>query len=398
MTDGTRAPRPSPRWRRWPIIAAAAVLAVAAAAVFLLGLVTLEHRVGAFGAAFSADGSSVWFVEREARGLSWGLGWEFFTPPAHLHVFSDAMRLRRLDLASGRAVTVETWKRSPLVGRTIDQYRGRLFVTLGAAVRPSGDGAVEYAFGLAVPRVPTSEMHHLRGVWADDARRRRGEWDGAPFAPTGPSEPILHGQRELFVQPGPESFPSAIVILDHADSTIRVVYRPPGSPARGAPALADLLAVSRKPDVDHLEAITRIERERVAAYKAEGASEGEALLRAGRDLRDLGYYPKPERWVATPLSAAQATKHRHLPRVDIDPMAFKVGLFPDLEEAMASPGSEVDRSGSYIRHRDYDASERLNALLDAGTWELMIATDGREFLFQLLPAAPPTIGPGRAAK
>jgi hypothetical protein len=392
MTGGGRTPR-----RRWPFVVAGAALAAAALAI-VTGLVTLEHHVGAFGPAFAADGRSVWFVEREARGVSWGLGWEFFTPPANVHVFYDVVRLRRLDLASARAVTVETWNRTPLVGRTLQQYRGRLFVHLGVALRPRADGTVEYALGLAVPRVPASEVHQLRGIWASDTARRRGEWDVASFAPTGPSEPIIHSERELFEQPGSESFPAGIVMLDYADSTLHVLYRASGSRS-SEPALAELLAASRKPDFDHLQEMTRIERERTAAHLREGASEGEALLRAGRDLRDLGYYPKPERWVASRVGPAQLAAHAHLPRLDIAPMAFQVGLFPDLEEAMASPGVEVDKwSGHYLRHRDFDASERLNALLDAGTRELLIGTDDRVFLLRLLPGSPATRGPGRAAR
>jgi hypothetical protein len=331
----------------------------------------------------------VWFVEREARGVSWGLGWEFFTPPAHLLVLSDVARLRRLDLASGRAATLEAWGRSPLVGRAVSTYRGRLFVHLDVVLRPQADGAVEYGLGLSIPRVPRSEVHTLRGVWADDARRSRGGWSAGGHV-AGPSEPVVHGDRELFTRPGRESFPAAIVELDHADSSVRVLVRAPG--ARRAdtkpPPLPELLAVSRKPDFDRVRAMIALERERVDAYQRAGASEGEAMLRAGRDLRDAGYYPKPERWIASPLSAARRSAHANVPRVDIDPMEIRVGLFPDLEEAMASPGVEVDRFGTYLRHRDYATSERLNALLQAGTRELVIAVEDRAFLFRLLPAEP----------
>lgn len=386
-------------WARNVVLATAFVaLFIVVGVVWLLRLVTFEQHIGYFAPAFSADGRSAFLVERTTSGISWGLGWEFFTPPASVRAFSDTVRLQQLDLASGNVSTLETWNGSPIVGHTLPQYRGRLFNHLSVALRPRPDAAVEYALELALPRVPTAEVHQLRGVWAGDTRRQRGEWDTAPFAAVGASEPVIDGARELFALPGPESFPAALALLDHSDRSIHVLLRGPAYARQypDGPALETLMTVSRKADYDHVQQMNRIKAERVAAYRAQGLSEGEALLRAGRDLRDLGFYPKPQRWVATVPDAAQLPTYAKLARLDLDEMETKVGLFPDLERAMAAPGTEVDKGFSrYIRHRDYANSERLNALLDAGTRELLIAHGGRVYHFQLLPQENATRRAGR---
>jgi hypothetical protein len=385
------------RWW-WIVAAAASILLLAAAAVLLLPLATFERHTGFFGPAFSRDGRSVFFVERSTTGISWGVGWEFFTPPASVRALSDTVRLRRLDLDSGGVTTLETWQGSPVVGRTLAQYRGRLFVYPKASLRPQADGSLQYTLELALPRVPSAEVHQLRGVWRPAGGSQRGDWAAGQTVVAGASDPVIDGQRELFVLPGPESFPAALVLLDHADGSMRILRQSPayGSRYPAGPQLAALMEVSRKPSHDRVQEMIRIEQERVAEYRRQGASEAEALLRAERDLRDLGFYPKPQRWVATLLDPPAAAERARLPRIDIAD-EIKVGLFPDLEQAMRAPGTEVDKSMSrYLRHRDYDSSERLNALLDSGAKELLVGYGGRVYLFRLLPAEPAAGSAGRA--
>jgi hypothetical protein len=393
--------KPARRGRRWLIAIGAGVLLLLAAAVLLLRLVTYERHTGYFGPAFSRDGRSVFYVERHTTGISWGLGWEHFTPPASVRALSDTLRLQRLDLAESRVRTLETWQGSPVLGRTLAQYRGRLFVYLNASLRPQAEGSVQYALELALPRIPTSEFHQLRGVWREGGGSQRGEWTAGQSFSSGGSEPVIDGERELFVLSGPESFPAALLLLDHADRSIRVLQRSPAYAGRypDGPQLAALMEVSRKADHDRVQDVNRIQRERVAAYRRQGASEGEALLRAGRDLRDLGFYPRPQRWVAVLLDARAVAHRASLPRVDIAKMEIKVGLFPDLDEAMRSPGTEVDKAmGRYLRHRDFGTSERLNALLEAGNSELLVGYADRVYHFRLLPAEPVAHSAGGKAK
>lgn len=52
---------------------------------------------------------------------------------------------------------------------------------------------------------------------------------------------------------------------------------------------------------------------------------------------------------------------------------FRVGLFPDIERAIARPDEAVEKGiGAYIVHRDYSTSQEINALLAAGQSELFV--------------------------
>jgi hypothetical protein len=377
------------RGRRWIGWLAFAVVLIAAAGALIVGLVSFDSRVGYFGPAFSADGSAVVVVERRTRGIVWGLGWESFTPPTNVRVMADELRLLRIPLYGGAATVLESWSTTPVVGRTLQQYRGRLFNQLGASLRTQPDGAIEYGFEFALPRIPTAELHQLHGVWSSDAaRRRRGAWDGAAHAVVGLSEPVIHGELELFALRGPEAFPSAIALLEHASRQIRIVIAAPAfaSTYPHGPSRDELMQVSRKADHDRVQAMTRIQREREALYQSQGALPGEATLKAYRDLRDLGYFGKPPRWVARRLTAVEVTATSTTPRFDVDEMEFKVGLMHDIAQAIARSGVEVDRDvGRYITHRDFPNAGRLNAVLEKGATEVVIGYRGDAYLLTLLP-------------
>lgn len=369
------------------IIGVASLAALLAA--FLVGLVTLQRHVGYFAPAFSPDGKSVVVVERRTRGIAWGFGWEFFTPPAHAYALTDELRLLRVSVDGSNVEILERWSGTPVAGRTLAQYRGRLFNYLGASLRPQADGSIDYGFELALPRVPTAEVHQLHGVWSLDAsRRQRGEWTRLRGKVVAGSEPVILGERELFALRGPEGFPSAITLLDHATKQIRIVIAAPvfDSIYPNGPALDELMQVSRKADHDRIQTIMRIQREREASYLSQGMLPGAAILQADRDLRDLGYFGKPPRWVARRLGAAEAAAASATPRFDIDAMEFKVGLMPDIAKAVERPGVEVDWDGGrYITHRDYPNAGRLNAVLAKGATEIVIGYRGDAYLLTLLP-------------
>jgi hypothetical protein len=370
------------------VIIGAALLA-ALLALFFFRLVTLERHVGYFAPAFSPDGKSVVVVERRTRGISWGLGWEFFTPPAYARGLSDELRLMRVSLDGSKVEILERWSSTPVVGRTLQQYRGRLFNHLGASLRPQANGSIGYGFELALPRVPTSEVHQLHGMWSlDSSQRQRGEWDRSAGKVVAGSEPVILGERELFALRGPEAFPSAIALLDHATKQIRVVISAPvyESIYPNGPMLDELMQVSRKADHDRVQAITRIQREREALYQSQGMLPGAAILRANRDLRDLGYFGKPPRWIARRLTAADVAAASSTPRFDVDEMEFKVGLMQDIAKAIAQPGVEIDWDGGrYITHRDYPNAGKLNGALEKGATEIVVGYRGDAYLLTLLP-------------
>src|SRR5437773_3577114 len=118
--------------------AAAFVLTLTLSAVIVaawfLGLVSWETHEGYFDPAFSPDGRYVYTVARQTTGVTWGPGWEFFSPPAHAWLIADRVRLARIDVASARVEVLEEWPATPLVRRTIREYRGRIFATMRARV------------------------------------------------------------------------------------------------------------------------------------------------------------------------------------------------------------------------------------------------------------------------
>ncbi len=112
---------------------------------------------------------------------------------------------------------------------------------------------------------------------------------------------------------------------------------------------------------------------------ADGAGENEALLRAGKEMERLGYYPRSAYLVAREIRS-EARADSVGPMFEIAAEEFQVGLFPDLERAIAHPGEEVDASmGGYIVHRDFTTSERLNAFLEQGGRVFEVRTGGRRY-------------------
>ena len=103
-----------------------------------------------------------------------------------------------------------------------------------------------------------------------------------------------------------------------------------------------------------------------------GLPEGEAMLEAGRQMERLGLFPR-----STTLAAHREECGTRPAWIRITDEQFQVGLFPDIERAIAQPGQEVAKSsGAYIVHRDYGTSQEINALLRVGQPELFVAARG----------------------
>jgi hypothetical protein len=353
----------------------AAVLAGLGAASWLR-LLTWESHTGYFGPAFSSDGRFVYAVMRETRGFTWGFGWEHFTPPAHAYALMDQISLVRLEVQSGKLETLESWPSTPVRQRVISEYRGRVFNTMHAKVRPEAAGAVRYEVEMAIPMVPSSQVHRLAGNWAaEETVRRRGEWRRGGYTGSGTSEPVVVGDTEVFALGGSESFPCAVVLLDHRTKTPRVLVTSAACAERypDGPPIDALLEVSRKKDIDRIAKLERARSELVANYRKQGASEIEALLRTNRDLEDMDYLPKSPRLVAHKIAAADSDAFPALPLFEIAEAEMASGVFPDIEKALAAPGTEIDKSmGKYIVHNDYANSRKLNAHLAGGTREFLV--------------------------
>ena len=123
-----------------------------------------------------------------------------------------------------------------------------------------------------------------------------------------------------------------------------------------------LQPISRRAEIERIETIKSTYADLVARGRAAGRNEGQAMLDAGKEMQRLGLYPKTPTLAATRAGCADLS-----PVFTISDMEFKVGLFQDIEQAIASPGTDVDKSmGDYITHRDYTTSREINEYLKRG--------------------------------
>jgi len=349
------------------LVGIAAALAVGAVVV---GLYSIERHRGFFAPVWSEDGEYIYFVERETRGRVLGLGWEFFTPPARVHVDSDRIRLRRLrvhgmHIQDGEFETLIENKATPLENRDIRTYRGRIFTVIRAMIEPHGE-TVTYRLRISVPRVPTSEEWTLEETWPQSSGMN-AEWQMDRPAQFGYTANVLREGRELMTIPGPEGFPSAIVVV-HADGRVEVLVQsdafreayPAGVPERL------ILERSRREDIERLRTLRETRAELVARFRSE--------------LEAMGLLPRSPKMVATEIAFAPD----HLRVFAIPEQRFSVGLFQDIAAAIETPGREVDTStGTYLKYADDDLGVRLRDWRKEGHDRFVVQTGGRMFLIEV---------------
>jgi hypothetical protein len=87
------------------------------------------------------------------------------------------------------------------------------------------------------------------------------------------------------------------------------------------------------------------------------------MLRANDEMERLGYFPMSPKLLAARIDGIP----QDVKVFEITSDEFRFGLFPDIEAALAKPGTEVAFHGKYIRHRDFGTSDRLNEYLDSGS-------------------------------
>ena len=343
------------------------------------GLVQRDRLSGVFAPAYDGEGQNLYFFHRETRGWSVGPGWEHFTPPARVRASRDVFSLRRLDLASGDVEELDSWSPSPLVGRTISTYRNRIFTPIAARIRVE-DGVVEYSVRMSVPRQPTSELYRLMGTWSESSGGE-GAWEEGHAEESGYGATPLNGRWEAMVVPGPGSYPSAIVAFDEAADEIRVLVETPAF-ARSHPegVSSDWLRErSRRADIERIETLRSTREALLERFRREGMTEMEASLATTRELQRLGFYPKPTTIVARRL-ATDEEPFDSWPTFTVPFGEMQSGVFPDIERALADPGTEIDKSmGSYIIHRDYENSARLNSYLGDGGLVFYVTYEGATY-------------------
>ena len=361
-------------------IALAALLAICLALVIWS---LHEERRGYLAAVFAPDGQSIYALEREVSATVLGFGYEFWTPPARVSIHRDRFRLINVRLADGRRSTVQEFPPSPLEGTSISAYHGAIFGVSRGALRWADGSHLDYTIAVERSEQPVSRTFVVQRQWSSESQRyiEKTPWQEGYGSGGGGVPEQLSGDREVIVAPGDELLPCAIVMLTKGAPNARVLADtaacrkkyPDGYTA------ATMGAFSQRTEIERVQTMTRTYADLVAAGKARGQNEGEAMLGANKRMQELGYYPK------TPTITAQPASCDHVsPVFRISDEEFRVGLFQDIERAIRHPGSAEDRGGTYVRHQAFDTSEKLNAYLgerrDAtfyvdglgGCWQLVV--------------------------
>jgi hypothetical protein len=363
---------------RWLL---AALLVVGVGVVWATGLVAYRHHTGYFAPVFAADGRSVYAIERAASGVTVGFGYQFWSTPATVFIRRDRHTLINVAF-DGTVSRLAELPLSPLTGATLSAYHGSILGSATAHLRREKDGL---AFETSVTRhdSPLSRTFTLRGRWAHGPGRLADapRWREVPTSMGGLEDAQLWGPLEVIALPGEEGFPCAIVTAHRDTGEVRTLRATSGCAATdGRPRSAGAVAaLSRRAEIERAATVRRTHAELVAEGLAGGLTEGEAILRANKGMERLGYYPRSPALTAT---AATCTGP-NLFAISGEELA--VGLFPDIQRAIAVPGEAVDKAmGDYIRHDAYDTSRQLNEFLgDPAHVSFLVQTGGRCWALQI---------------
>lgn len=362
------------RWLAAGVLGLAGLIALAA---WGIGWISMPHGVGYFSPIFARDGQSVFAITRDARAVVTGFGQEFFTAPASVRLLRDRFALINVRLSDGRVTVVEAFPPTPLEGQRIRAYRQAIFGSQRAHLRWGDADHLDYELAVTRHDTPSSRTFVIRRQWNAATRTydTTPPWQEAHTAMSGDERAQLHGDLEAIAVPGENSMPCAIVILRRGDPQGRALIET-GACGKKYPSgfSTDVLApLSRRADIERAEHIRTTYADLVARGRAAGRSEGQAMLDAGEEMSRLGLFPK-----STKLVAQEAACDGASPRFHISSEEFTVGLFQDIEKAIAAPGTEVNKGmGSYVIHRDYTTSREINAYVDAGNSSFVVETGGK---------------------
>lgn len=337
-----------------------------------------ESYIGYFAPIYSPDGRFVYYVVRDTRGRINGPGMEFFTPPAEVRVDADLFTIHRIDLETGRDQTIASISDSPLVRREIETYRSRIFTCPSVHLRFVDDQHLEYEIAISVPTRPTSTIWRVWRTWNAEEGEFEGSdvWVPAQAQISGRLEDSLRDHKEVVAVPGPECYPSAIITIDHSAGEFETLLASADFEEEYPDGLTDevVFEQSGKDEIERLREMRKAYADAIARYRGEGLPEGEAILRANKDMQALGFYPAAPTMMARPVDGVRTD----LPLFEITDEEFEAGIFPDIDAAIGSPGLKVDKDmGHYIRHRDFQTSTKLNDFLDTGATEFLIRARGR---------------------
>jgi hypothetical protein len=351
------------------IVLAAIVVSFVWAAVSQRGTTSYE---GYYSPVYAPDGQYVYFMERDTDGIVTLMrpGDLFFTPPKYdVQVMKDTFILKRLHVANGRIEELRRLSPSPIEGRRYEQI-GNPFPLPGVRLRFKEDGQLEFRVCLTTREGSNSREHFASGTWvgSGDAAEITDDWKNAACMISGYDEWPLFGDYELQEVRGRQYFPVAIIAYNHKTRDVRALVKNKdydNAYPNGVP-LEKIVENSRREGMERDQTVRRVYKELVAKYRATGMLDNDALLRAGKDMQKLGYFPKSTMIVARRLNRAAARNVEKAALFSIAKGEMESGIFQDIEKAIASPGEEIDKGDEYHTHRDYSTSERLNKFIKSG--------------------------------
>lgn len=346
------------------------ILAVIAAGIWWLGIFKYESHSGFFAPVWDHNAEGVYYIQRDTTGINWGMGWEHFSPPAYAYMFSDTISLRHISTSDGQAEILYQWTNSPVMGRIVRNYRGRIFNSISANITPD-DAGLTFKVRVRVPKVPRSESWSLTGQWWP-AKSASSDWKQTDITGFATPDGVLRKGKEILTAPGLESFPSAVIIVN-ADGTHETLLKNRTHDELYPDGISRLqiAAHSNRKRIERSRELRQVKAALVARYKSEGMIEGAAILKAYDEMENLGYFPKSPRLVAERLQHPPDD----LKIFAIPPDYFKAGLFQDIAAAIASPGKEVQTgTGTYLKYYDDDLGLRLKAWREQGNDSFSIKT------------------------
>ena len=366
------------------VLLIAGVCAQIGGRVWGVGVHTYE---GYFAPVYSPDGQYVYFVERRTTGtarLIEAPGWIFGgVAKFAVSVGKDTFSLNRLNVQSSQIEELIIFSPSPIEDRSFEAS-GSPFHVPCAQLRFIRGQQLEFTLCLTIYQVPQAKTYSTTGVWSEakHAAEISRSWVESYCQASGNNEWPLFGDWELMEVQGKEYFPAAIVAYNHVTSSVKVLIKNKEYDRlypRGVP-LQLLTKSSKRESIERTQAMLRTHEELVQKYKAMGLGEVQALLRAGKDMQRLGYWPKTPTIVARRLSRNEAAKIDKGALFSIAKEEMESGIFLGLEKAIASPGEEIDHDTSgYYTHRDYTTSARLNAYLKTGKTQFYVKYLGQTY-------------------
>jgi hypothetical protein len=361
------------RAMRWIVPALIGTILVA---LWLSGIVAAPRARGYFSPMFSPDGMSVFAIARDVLATKVGFGHQFFTPPATVRLHRDRFNLVSFRVSDGRMTVVEELPPSPLEGARFSAYHGSIFGVPHAHLRWA-KGVLEYEVAVTRHDTPASRTFVIRRTWnaSTPGGGTSSSWVEGYTSMGGDERAQLHHDLEVVAVPGEELMPCAIAIVRRDDERARLLIQTNACRKRYPAGIgSDVIGpLSRRADIERMEKVRTTLEALIERGRRAGLSPIQAELEAAREMSRLGLYPKTTTLVANPVDCGSAS-----PLFRIADAQFDVGLFQDIEKAIAAPGEEVDKSmGAYLTHRDYTTSREINDHLDAGNSVFFVEARGR---------------------